>query len=58
MDNENFKAQCSDITKEFNINIPCRLAERAEAYASKNDTTIAGVIIEALDSFLREQQNQ
>jgi len=58
MDSENFKDQCSDITKEFNINIPCRLAERVEAYASKNDTTIAGVIIEALDTFLREQQNK
>jgi len=58
MDSENFKDQCSDITKEFNINIPCRLAERAEAYASKNDTTIAGVIIEALDTFLREQRSK
>ncbi|MFC1488448.1 hypothetical protein ACFL6B_01230 [Thermodesulfobacteriota bacterium] len=58
MDSENFKDQCSDITKEFNINIPCRLAERAEAYASKNDTTIAGVIIEALDTFLREQRSR
>jgi hypothetical protein len=53
MDNENFKDQCNDITKEFNIQIPCRLAERVESYASKNNTTIASVIIEALDSFLR-----
>ncbi len=29
---ENFKDQCSNITKEFNIQIPCRLAERVEAY--------------------------
>ncbi|MFC1489033.1 hypothetical protein ACFL6B_04205 [Thermodesulfobacteriota bacterium] len=56
MDSDDFKIQCADITKEFNINIPCRLAERVEAYASKNDTTIGGVIIEALDTFLREQQ--
>ncbi len=58
MDSENFKDQCSDITKEFNIQIPCMLAERVEAYASKNDTTISGVVIEALDSFLREQQGR
>jgi len=55
MDSENFKNQCNDITKEFNIHIPCMLAERVESYASKNNTTIASVIIEALDSFLRKQ---
>jgi len=41
MDNENFKKQCNDITKEFNIQIPCMLAERVESYASRNNTTIA-----------------
>ena len=45
MDNEYFKDQCSDITKEFNIQIPCRLAERVEAYASANKTNITGVVI-------------
>ena len=55
MDSKNFKNQCDDITKEFNIQIPCMLAERVESYASRNDTTIASVIIEALDSFLRKQ---
>ncbi len=55
---KNFKDQCSDITKEFNIQIPRMLAERVEAYASKNNTTIAGVVIEALDTFLREQQGR
>jgi hypothetical protein len=58
MDNENFNAQCSDITKEFNIQIPCRLAERVEAYASANKTNITGVVIEALDTFLRQQKNR
>jgi hypothetical protein len=57
MDSENFKDQCSDIIKEFTIQIPCRLAERVEAYASKNNATIGGVVIEALDAFLREQQS-
>jgi len=55
MDSENLKTQCDDITKEFNIQIPCMLAERVESYASRNNTTIASVIIEALDSFLRNQ---
>jgi len=55
MDSDSFKNQCDDITKEFNIQIPCMLAERVESYASKNNTTIASVIIEALDSFLRKQ---
>jgi len=53
MPNENFKDQCSDMTKEFNIQIPCRLAERIEAYAKENDADITGVVIEALDAFLR-----
>ncbi|MEA1949254.1 MAG: hypothetical protein U9N83_18380 [Thermodesulfobacteriota bacterium] len=58
MESENFKDQCSDLTKEFNIQIPCRLAERVEGFASTNNTTITGVVIEALDTFLREQKNR
>ncbi len=58
MDSKNFKDQCSDITKEFNIRIPCILAERVEAYAKDNNTSIACVVIEALDAFLREQKNR
>jgi hypothetical protein len=58
MTSDNFKDQCADITKEFNIQIPCRLAERVEAYAKENDADIAGVVIEALDTFLRDQKNK
>ena len=58
MDSESFKIQCSDMTKEFNIHIPCILAERVEAYAKDNNTSIAGVVIEALDAFLRVQQGR
>lgn len=58
MDNENFKDQCSDLTKEFTIQIPCKLAERVEGFASANNTTITGVVIEALDTFLRKQKNR
>ena len=40
------------------MHIPCKLAERVEAYASANNTIINSVVIEALDSFLREQKNR
>jgi len=55
MNSKNFKDQCADPTQELIINIPCRLAERIEAYASKNGTTITTVVIESLDIFLRKQ---
>ena len=58
MTSKEFKVQCSDITKEFNLHIPCRLAERVEAYASKNNTEIANVVIEALDTFLRNPKSE
>jgi hypothetical protein len=58
MSKQNLKDQSTDSTKEFNLQIPCRLAERIEAFASVNNTTITGVVIEALDTFLREQQNK
>jgi len=46
------------MTKEFSIQIPCRPAERIEACTSGNNTTITGVVIEALDTFLRERKNK
>ena len=58
MKNESTKDQCSDLTQEFKIQIPCRLAERAEDYAAASNTTITGVVIEALDTFLRGQKNR
>ena len=58
MKSESTKDQCSDLIQEFKIQIPCRLAERAEAYAAANNATITGVVIEALDTFLKNQTNQ
>jgi len=58
MTSKNFKDQCSDLTKEFNIQIPCRLAKRVEAFASENNTDITLIVIEALDTFLREQKSK
>ena len=47
---------CADDTQLITMHIPCRLAERAEKYANKNGNTVTGVVIEALDAFLRGQK--
>jgi predicted DNA-binding protein len=47
---------CPDDTKQITINLPCRLAERADKYARENGNTVTGVVIEALDKFLRERK--
>jgi len=47
------ESACSDPTEEFTIRIPCALAKRVAAYAFDNQSTVTGVIIEALDYFLR-----
>ena len=45
-----------DDTQQITIHLPCQLAERAEKFANKNGDTITGVVIEALDTFLRDQK--
>ena len=47
--------QCDDPAQDITIRIPCRLAERVAAFAADNQTSVASVVIEALDYFLREQ---
>jgi hypothetical protein len=49
-------AECSDDTKKITVLLPCQLAERAERYAKENGNTITGVVIEALDTFLRGEK--
>jgi hypothetical protein len=44
---------CADDTQQFTIHLPCRLAERVDKYAKENGNTVTGVVIEALDTFLR-----
>jgi len=39
-----------------NVFVPRQLAERARIYAHKNRTTITNVIVEAVDTFLRESR--
>jgi hypothetical protein len=48
------KNACADPTEEITVRIPCALAERVAAYAADNQSTVTGVIIEALDFFLRQ----
>jgi len=47
---------CTDDTQLITMQIPCRLAERAERYVNENGSTVAGVVIEVLDAFLRGQK--
>ena len=42
--------------KGVHIRIPANLAARVKNFASENNYTIEGVVIEALDIFLREQK--
>lgn len=50
---ESITNECTDPIQTLNIEIPCALAARIERYASENGSTVPGVLIEALDSFLR-----
>ena len=45
-------------SQPITIQLPNRIIERADKYARENNDTITGVIIEALDSFLRRQEIQ
>jgi hypothetical protein len=54
MTEENLK----EITKDFQVRIPAKLAKRVRTFASENDNTITGVVIEALDIFLRKKNKQ
>jgi hypothetical protein len=54
MKNQSQQVSCPDDTQQITIHLPCRLAQRAEKYASENGNTVTGVVIEALDTFLRQ----
>lgn len=43
---------CDELEQNLNIRIPCRLAQRIEAYAKQRKMELSTVVIEALDSFL------
>ena len=52
---EELKNQCQDLTQCLTIELPCRMVERVERYAKENGLDVSGVLIEALDEFLRKQ---
>jgi predicted transcriptional regulator len=56
MTGESITDECSDPTQTLSIELPCQMVERIERYAKKNETSVTGVMIEALDSFLRKQR--
>ncbi len=49
---KNEKKDCIDL----HISIPCELASRVRGYAEKNDTSVANILIEALDAFIRSRK--
>jgi len=53
---EELKNQCQDLTQTLTIELPCQIFERIERYAKENGIDVAGVLIEALDTFLRKQE--
>ena len=53
---QDIKNECTDPMQQFTIEIPCALAERIDRYAKDNKTSLEGVLIEALDSFMRRQK--
>jgi hypothetical protein len=48
---------CEDPMQDIQVKIPCRLADRIYAYAERNDTTLENVMIEAIDTFLRNRKD-
>ena len=55
MKDQDQPAQAVSDTQEITIQLPNRIIERAEKYGKENGNTITGVVIEALDTFLRGQ---
>ena len=55
MTEETVSNECSDPTQTLSIELPCQLIERIERYAKENGTDVTGTLIEALDTFLRNQ---
>jgi len=52
---EEIKNECVEPTDTLIVEIPCQIIERIEKYAQKNKSTLNGVLLEALDTFLRKQ---
>jgi len=51
---EEIKNECIEPTDSLTVELPCQIIERIERYAKENESSMTGVLIEALDSFLRK----
>ncbi len=53
---EEIKNECVDPNDSLHLTVelPCQIIERIERYAKENKTNFTGVLIEALDNFLRK----
>jgi hypothetical protein len=47
------KNECLEPTDSLTVELPCQMIERIERYAKKNKSNVSGVLLEALDAFLR-----
>ena len=56
MDDQYEPIVCLNDTQLITMHLPCRLLERAEKYANETGHTVTGVVIEALDAFLRAKK--
>ncbi len=56
MDNDDILNVCKDPTQSITLELPCIMAERVKKLADEKKTTLANILIEALDSFLRKQE--
>lgn len=50
--------QCLDHRESITVELPCQLIDRLKRYAHENQTSVSGLMIEALDSFLRQQDKK
>lgn len=57
MNKDRFDDQCADPTQTMTVDIPCGLAARVEKYVEENESSLSSVVIEALDAFLRKNNN-
>jgi len=56
MKNDEFKNECLDPTQSMTIELPCRMVERVKKMADENNTSMSNILIEALDTFLRNSK--
>jgi len=50
------KNECLEPTDSLTVELPCQMIERIERYAKKNKSNVSGVLLEALDAFLRNHK--